>query len=73
MYFAGLFTSYLWSALGFHFGDSVWHLLVAGVPVIVSSGLMILVSGVAVSRYREAAPITGRRVVRGWHGCWRGC
>ncbi|MFN5623454.1 MAG: ABC transporter permease [Planctomyces sp.] len=72
VYFAGLFTSYLWSALGFHFGDSVWHLLVAGVPVIVSSGLMILVSGVAVSRYREEAPITGRRVVRGvaWVLAW---
>ncbi len=49
-----------------------FNLLAAGLPVLLMSLLMIVVSGVAVSRYREEAPLTGRRVVRGvaWVLAW---
>jgi len=72
-YFSGMFTSYLASSnVFFVFGGSVWGVLSDGFPVLVSSGLMIVVSGLAVSRHREEAPITGRRVVRGvaWLLAW---
>ena len=49
-----------------------FNLLAAGLPVLLMSLLMIVVSSVAVSRYREEAPLTGRRVIRGvaWVLAW---
>lgn len=64
-----LFTGYLQALSG---ELPSFNLLVAGLPVMLMSLLMIVVSGVAVSRYREEAPLTGRRVVRGvaWVLAW---
>ena len=64
-YFSSLFTSYLLSAAMFRFGGSGWSVLSDGLPVVVTAGVLILISGLAVSRCREEAPLTGRRVIRG--------
>lgn len=71
-YFSSLFTSYLLSAVMFQFGGSVWSVLSAGLPVVVTAGVLILISGLAVSRCREEAPLTGKRVIRGvaWVLAW---
>lgn len=67
-----LFTLYLQMAVMFRGFGSGWGVLVAGLPVVVTSAVLIMVSGMAVSRCREEAPLTGKRVIRGvaWVLAW---